>query len=146
MLDFTVAANIAVHSLVYLAGLDRATTVSATQIAEKIAVSPSHLSKVLQELARQGLVNSTRGAKGGFSLAADSRKVTLLDVIRAVDPPPKPDSCLLGEQICHGAECKLKELRLKVTRLVEAELSSTTLAEFAPKSMEGPDEKCYESG
>lgn len=146
MLNFTVAANIAVHSLVYLAGLDRETTVSATQIAEKIEVSPSHLSKVLQELARQGLVNSTRGARGGFSLAADPRKVTLLEVIRAVDPPPKPDGCLLGEQICQGAHCKLKELREKVSRLVEAELSSTSLADFAPKPMKGPDEKCYVSG
>lgn len=146
MLNFSVAANIAVHSLVYLAGLDRETTVSATQIAEKIAVSPSHLSKVLQELARQGLVNSTRGARGGFSLATDPQEVTLLEIIRAVDPPPKPNGCLLGEQICHGAHCKLKELREKVSQLVEAELSSTCLAEFAPEPKEGPDETCYESG
>ena len=146
MLNFSVAANIAVHSLVYLAGIDRDVTVSANQIAEKIEVSPSHLSKVLQELARQGLVHSTRGAKGGFSLAADPKKVTLLEIIRAVDPPPKPDGCLLGEQICHGTECKLKELREKVSRLVEADLSSTSLADFAPQPKEGPDQKCYESG
>jgi Rrf2 family protein len=146
MLNFSVAANIAVHSLVYLAGLDRATTVSATQIAEKIAVSPSHLSKVLQELARQGLVRSTRGARGGFSLAVDLRELTLLKIIRAVDPPPKPDHCLLGEQLCHGVECRLKELREKVYLLVEEELSSTSLADFAPKPKDGPDDKCYLSG
>ncbi len=146
MLNFSVAANIAVHSLVYLAGLDKNVTVSATQIAEKIASSPSHLSKVLQELARKGLVHSTRGARGGFCLAADPRKVTLLEVIRAVDPPPKPDGCLLGEQICQGAECKLKELREKVSRLVEEELASTSLADFAPQAIEGPDDKCYVSG
>jgi len=146
MLNFSVAANIAVHSLVYLAGLEKETTVSATQIAEKIAVSPSHLSKVLQELAKQGLVNSTRGAKGGFCLAGDPRKVTRLEVIRAGDPPPKLDGCLLGEQICHGAECKLKELRERVSRLVEGELASTSLADFSPKPIEGPDEKCYVSG
>ncbi len=146
MLNFSVAANIAVHALVYLAGLDKATTVSATQIAEIIGVSPSHLSKVLQELARQGLVHSTRGARGGFALAGDPRKVTLLEVIRAVDPPPKPDSCLLGEQLCHGIECRLKELREKVSRLVEGELSSTSLADFAPIQKVGPDEKCYVAG
>ena len=132
MLHFSVAANIAVHSLVYLAGLNRGATVSATQIAGKIKVSPSHLSKVLQELARQGLVRSIRGARGGFSLAVDPREVSLLDIIRAVDPPPKPDHCLLGEHLCRGFKCRLKDLRENVFLLVERELSSTFLADFAP--------------
>jgi Rrf2 family protein len=146
MLNFSVAANIAVHALVHLAGLGQSEPVSATAIADVIAVSPSHLSKVLQELARKGLVNSTRGAKGGFILAADPQKVTLLEVIRAVDPPPKPNGCLLGEQICHGTHCKLKALRENVSRMVEEELSSTSLAQFAPQSKEGLDETCYVSG
>lgn len=146
MLNFSVAANIAVHSLVYLARLERETTVSATQIAEKIEVSPSHLSKVLQELARQGLVRSIRGARGGFSLAVDPRELTLLEIIRAVDPPPKQGHCLLGEQLCRGFECRLKDLREKVSLLVEEELSSLSLADFSPKATAGSDDRCCSSG
>lgn len=137
LLNFSVASNIAVHSLVYLAGLDKETTVSATQIAERIGVSPSHLSKVLQELARRGLVRSTRGARGGFSLAGDPRRVTVLDVVLAVDPPPEPEGCLLGQKICRGLECRLQNLRQKVTRLVEEELSSISLADFASGTITG---------
>jgi DNA-binding IscR family transcriptional regulator len=71
----------------------------------------------------------------------DPRTVTLLDIIRAVDPPPRPDDCLLGEQICRGIECRLIELRQKVLRLVESELSTTTLADFtADAKFEGQQE------
>jgi len=148
MLNFSVAANIAVHSLVYLAGLGRVEMVSANHIAEKLQVSPSHLSKVLQELARRGLVRSTRGARGGFSLAGDPQMVTVLDVILAVDPPPEPEGCLLGQKICRGMECRLQNLRHKVTRLVEEELSTTTLADFAAVTgfNSSPDEARRASG
>jgi len=146
MLNFSVAANIAVHSLIHLAGLDRDVTVSASQIAEKIEVSPSHLSKVLQELARRGLVKSTRGARGGFSLAGDPRRVTLLEVIRAVDPPPAPGGCLPGQKICREAECKLKELRTRISRLVEGELSSTALTDFASRPTDPSDESRTAAG
>jgi Rrf2 family protein len=139
MLTFSVAANLAVHSMVHLAGLERGVMQSAGQIAEQIGVSPSHLSKVLQALARGGLLQSTRGARGGFSFDADPQEVTLLEVIRAVDLPPNKDSCLLGEQICQAGGCKLKDLRDRVSRLVEGELASTTLAEFASTSGKSPD-------
>jgi len=74
--------------------------------------------------------------------------VTLLEVVRAVDPPPRPNGCLLGQQLCRGAECKLKELRQKVTRLVEEELSTTTLADFAVVNgfNSSPDEARRASG
>ena len=56
--------------------------VAASTIAERYAVSPHHLAKVLSELARAGLVESVRGVGGGFRFAANARRLTLMDVIQ----------------------------------------------------------------
>jgi Rrf2 family protein len=55
--------------------------VSAADIARKYGVSAHHLAKVLGELARAGLVESVRGAGGGYRFAGNARRVTLNDVI-----------------------------------------------------------------
>jgi Rrf2 family protein len=55
--------------------------VSAADIARKYGVSAHHLAKVLGELARAGLVESVRGAGGGYRFAGNARRVTLMDVI-----------------------------------------------------------------
>jgi Rrf2 family protein len=55
---------------------------SAGDIAEKYGISTNHLAKVLRILGRAGLVESVRGAGGGYHFAGNPRRVTLLDVIR----------------------------------------------------------------
>ncbi len=55
--------------------------VSAGEIAQKYGVSTHHLSKVLRELARAGIVESARGVGGGYRFAGNSKRLTLMDVI-----------------------------------------------------------------
>ena len=55
--------------------------VSAAQIAEKYELSMHHLAKVLRELVRAGMIESTRGVGGGYRFAGNARRVTLMDVI-----------------------------------------------------------------
>ena len=54
---------------------------SAAEIAAKYKVSTHHLAKVLNKLARAGLLHASRGAGGGYRLAGNARRVTLMDVI-----------------------------------------------------------------
>lgn len=54
---------------------------AAGEIAEKYKVSPHHLAKVLAELVRMGLVESVRGAGGGYRFIANASRVTLMDII-----------------------------------------------------------------
>ncbi len=61
--------------------------VAAFEIADKYGVSPHHLAKVLAELARAGIVESARGAGGGYRFAGNARRLTLHDVIRRFEPP-----------------------------------------------------------
>jgi len=55
--------------------------VSAAEIAERYGVSAHHLAKVLRELGRAGLVDSSRGAGGGYRFSGNARRLTLMDVI-----------------------------------------------------------------
>jgi Rrf2 family protein len=56
--------------------------ISAAEIAKKYGVSSHHLAKVLAELARSGVVESVRGAGGGYRFAGNARRLTLMDVIQ----------------------------------------------------------------
>lgn len=55
--------------------------ISAADIAEKYGVSIHHLAKVLRELGRAGIVEATRGARGGYRFVGNAKRLTLMDVI-----------------------------------------------------------------
>jgi len=56
--------------------------VSAADIAEKYGLSSNHLAKILRDLARAGLLESMRGAGGGYTFSANPKRVTLYEVVR----------------------------------------------------------------
>ncbi len=60
---------------------DPARQVTAAGIAEKYGISTHHLAKVLRDLARAGLVDSMRGAGGGYQFSGNAKRVTLYQVI-----------------------------------------------------------------
>ena len=55
--------------------------ISAAEIAEKYGVSTHHLSKVLRDLGRAGLVDSARGVGGGYRFSGNAKRITLMDII-----------------------------------------------------------------
>jgi len=65
---------------------------AAAEIAEKYRMSPHHLAKVLRTLGRAGLVRAARGAGGGYRLAGNTRRVTLMDVIELFEDISAPKS------------------------------------------------------
>ena len=60
---------------------DPARQLSATDIAGMYGISANHLAKVLRDLGRAGLVDSVRGAGGGYKFSGNARRTTLMDVI-----------------------------------------------------------------
>lgn len=78
--------SLALYSVVEFA-TDPARQLSAAEIARKYGVSAHHLAKVLSELARAGIVESVRGAGGGYRFAGNARRLTLLDVIVLFEDP-----------------------------------------------------------
>ena len=60
--------------------------ISAAEIAEKYAISPNHLAKVLRVLGREGMVDASRGVGGGYRFAGNARRLTLLDILAIFEP------------------------------------------------------------
>ena len=131
MLNISEAASLALHSAVLLAAIpDR--LVTTKEIASKLRVSETHLSKVLQRLARIGLVKSMRGPKGGFTLGKPAGEITLLDVYESIEGPFVLGGCLFDVPIWgDGKSCILGGLLGRVDEevreyLAEARLESVT--------------------
>ncbi|MBF0304655.1 MAG: Rrf2 family transcriptional regulator [Alphaproteobacteria bacterium] len=59
---------------------------SASEIAEKYAISPNHLAKVLRTLGREGIVEASRGVGGGYRFVGNAKRLNLLDIIRVFEP------------------------------------------------------------
>ncbi len=118
----------ALRAAVYLA--DQAPAARTTeQIAAATLVPQAYLSKVLQSLARGGIVTSQRGLHGGFLLSRKPEQVTILEVVAAVDPIRRIRECPLGFA-AHGVNlCPLHRRLDDALASVEKAFRDSTLAE-----------------
>jgi Rrf2 family protein len=73
------------HAAATLAMLEPGATASAAQLAEHHDVPPAYLAKQLQALVRAGILSATTGPRGGFRLDRPAERISLLDVVEAVD-------------------------------------------------------------
>jgi len=74
------ATRFAIYALLELAR-DPSKQLSASDIAQRYAISTNHLAKVMRELGRAGLVEAERGVGGGYRFIANAKRVTLWDVV-----------------------------------------------------------------
>jgi Rrf2 family protein len=108
------AAAIAVHAADYLANKEGLST--AQEISRALDVSYNHLSKVLQQLTRAGLISPSRGPKGGFTLSAAGLRAPLKEFVKATDGPPAGRTgCVFGAFLrdTNRALAKVLEMNLK---------------------------------
>lgn len=99
------------------------------QIARATKVPQAYLAKVVQELVRGGVLRSQRGIGGGISLVKTPDKITILDVVNAIDPIHRITRCPL-EIESHGFHlCPLHRRVDDALAMVEKAFSSTTLGE-----------------
>lgn len=130
MLKISEATSLALHTASLLAAHpDR--QVSTKEIASLFQISGAHLSKVLQQLGRHGLVKSSRGPGGGFRLNKSAGEISLLDVYEAIDGPFQWQKCLLGHPACPIHRCLLGGLLESVNQQVWDYLSNTRLSQLA---------------
>ena len=118
----------ALRAVVYLAG-EKDGPASTAAVAKATKVPPAYLAKVLHALVKAGIVAARRGVGGGVTLAKDPARLTILEVVNAVDPITRIKSCPL-DLAAHGARlCPLHKRVDAALALVEDAFGSTTLAE-----------------
>ena len=129
LMKISEAASLALHVMAFLAGRPLR-MVTAKEAAARLRVSEAHLAKVLQRLAKAGLVRSTRGQKGGFTLKKPAREIPLLEIYETIEGRLEETSCLVGVPICLGEECVLGGLLKKVDDEARAYLTRTRLSDL----------------
>ena len=128
MLRISEAARLGLHAAALIAQCD--CRLSVRELAERLCVSGSHLAKGMQRLVSAGLLDSERGARGGFRLAKPAEHVTLLEVWEALDGEISGAECLFDRPVCASGRCALGRLLGSVIREVRDRLGSISLADF----------------
>lgn len=108
--------------------------VTIKDISQKQQMSINYLEQILHKLKKAGIVKSKRGAKGGYVLARRGDKITVSQIINALDGPISISYCdspQLREKSCIGpSACVSRILWKKLEDLIEDALSSVTLADM----------------
>ncbi len=124
-------AEYALRAVAHLASR-RGGAPTTSQIAQATHVPANYLAKVLRGLSRAGLVRSQRGPRGGHALTRDPARLTVLEVVNAVDPLRRIHSCPLGLKH-HLQLCPLHRRLDNAVAMVEQAFRQTTIAELVPK-------------
>lgn len=105
---------------------------SSTQIAENTHIPEATVSKILKLLNNGGIVNSTRGANGGYQLVENAENISAAKIIEAIDGPVELTSCVEGSHsTCQIANtCQLNGRWQKINGAVKDALGTLTLKDF----------------
>jgi Rrf2 family protein len=93
-------AEYALRTVLYLAAEQQDSLFRVSEIAEDLDIPRNYLSKTLHQLARAGVLTSSRGKHGGFRLTKSPSKLTLAEVVAPFDGPTGARICLLGRTAC----------------------------------------------
>jgi Rrf2 family nitric oxide-sensitive transcriptional repressor len=127
------SAEYALRAVVWLAA-HPTMTLSTPQIAKCTQVPAGYMSKVLQILARAGLVESNPGRGGGFRLTRDPQHISVLDVVNSVDTLERIQHCPLGLSSHREELCPLHRRLDQIAAMVERAYAETTIAEIVAET------------
>jgi Rrf2 family transcriptional regulator, iron-sulfur cluster assembly transcription factor len=100
MMELTRKTEYAVRGMLYLGKHQEGQFAMLGDIADAMDAPRTFLSKIFQCLVKKGLVKSSKGVRGGFILARPSERITLCEIVEAIEGPIMPNKCLMGEGIC----------------------------------------------
>ena len=124
-----------IQAMVVLAGHGDG-RLTLAEVSSRQGLSEAFLGKVMQELARAGLVLSFRGRGGGFQLARPADEISVREVIEAIDGPLALHPCLIDERSCKRiARCVVRPLLLKAQNKTSEVLDGVSLAKLAKQQV-----------
>ena len=142
---FSTKAEYGVRVLVELASRGGTSPVPLTEIAEANGLPLAYLEHLVARLRKAGLVESRRGARGGYLLARAPDDITMAEVVQALEGDIAPIECITadpdGQVVCSRETdpehaCPTKLLWTRVRFSIVRTLQDTTLSELVPKKRE----------
>jgi Rrf2 family protein len=131
-LIFSRSAEYAIRAFVHMASLQATEYAMVRQIAAESNIPMPFLAKLLQDLARDGLLRSSKGPGGGFRLSVPPDQISMLKIVEAVDGAGRYDRCIGGNVDCNErAACGLHESWMPVRSRIVEYLQGTSVADLA---------------
>ena len=132
-MQITRQADYAVRAVLHLARKNESRTATSA-IAEEQKIPPSFLSKIISQLSIAGLLHTSRGARGGVTLAREPKEITLLEVIEAIDGPIQLNECVGDSGSCaFDDNCPLRPVWCEAQEDLVGRLRRTNFADMLVK-------------
>ena len=112
---------------------DTGNIMSGGEIAEQMKIPPKYLLKVTRKLREEGLLGTAAGVKGGYYLTRDLDKITLLEILRAMEPTTRLNRCLEDDSYCsRGAAgyCQVRKYYQNIQEDINKRWLSRSLKEI----------------
>ena len=131
MLRLSKKADYALIALKDLAAADIGASSSAREIAERYNVPVELMAKVLQKLAKVGLVASHHGTRGGYQLARPAMQISVAEVVQAIDGPVFITACSDVDETCDQyTKCNIRDPLWRLKDRIAQALSAFTIHEL----------------
>ncbi len=131
-MQITRQADYALRAMFYLSKMDPNERAATSQIAQEQRIPPSFLAKIISQLSIAGLIHTSRGARGGVSLARPPAEISILEVVEAIDGPIMLNECTSSPDACpFGEECPIRPLWCQAQDELVDRLRVTTFAAFS---------------
>lgn len=128
-MQITRQADYAVRAVLHLARMGNTERAATSTVAEEQHIPPSFLAKIISQLSIAGLLHTSRGARGGVTLARDPQDITLLEVVEAIDGPIRLNECIGNEGACTFDEnCPIKTVWCQAQEELVQRLKNTSFA------------------
>lgn len=138
-MQLTRAADYAVRIMIHLATLPPGSRPNRAALAEAGDIPAHFVSKILQSLARSGFIGSQRGMHGGFTLAMAPERITLLDIVEAIEGPTQLNACLgPGDACARRGRCPAHLVWVEAQKAMTRVLHEATLARLAAEPCRQP--------
>jgi Rrf2 family protein len=130
-MQITRQADYAVRAVLHLARVNNGERAATSTIAQEQHIPPSFLAKIISQLSIAGLLHTSRGARGGVTLAREPKDITLLEVIESIDGPIQLNECAGGEGICSFDDnCPIKAVWCDAQDELVARLRNTNFGQL----------------
>lgn len=127
------SAEYAIRAVHRLAVVPHPGPVPASELAERVGVPANYLSKVLDTLRKEGLVEATRGREGGFFLAREPTDISLAEIVEPFDEELLQRHCLLGRPECRDdAPCAAHGRWIEVAGALRRFFRETSVEDLGP--------------
>lgn len=121
----------AIRALMHVAPTNGTKRFQAKTVCEKAGIPEPFTRKVFQSLVSGGFLEAARGPGGGYQLTEDPGRITILEIIKAVDGEGVFDGCIMGLPECNELHpCPLHEIRSVTKHHLLSQLESTSLQDL----------------